>query len=197
MLNLNELKNNLFIGDYGNELLNYNDSSYICDAISEIADNNTSIYYYDIKQFMMDNFDAVEDAINEFGWDGCGSDLYKAGQIAEYITIERDLYNNLDDIIKYLAYDYLINIGFDTLDDNIIDNIDNELLTIDNNNYIGDIYDTVNTVLEENNIKIGDGIAGLEAKERDIVLSHLFFHVSPRSKHPLTPHTVHFIHNAV
>ena len=156
MLNLNELKNNLFIGDYGNELLNYNDSSYICDAISEIADNNTSIYYYDIKQFMMDNFDAVEDAINEFGWDGCGSDLYKAGQIAEYITIERDLYNNLDDIIKYLAYDYLINIGFDTLDDNIIDNIDNELLTIDNNNYIGDIYDTVNTVLEENNIKIGD-----------------------------------------
>ena len=156
MLNLNELKTNLFTGDYGTELLNYNNTSYICDAISEIADSNTSIYYYDIKQFMMDNFDAVEDAINEFGWDGCGSDLYKAGQMAEYITIERDLYNNLDDIIKYLAYDYLINIGFDTLDDNIIDNINDELLTIDNNNYIGDIYDTVNAVLEENNIKIGD-----------------------------------------
>ena len=47
------------------------------------------------------------------------------------------------------------------------------------------------------NIKIGDGIAGLEAKERDVVLSHLLFHVAPRGKHPLAPYAVHLIHDTV
>ncbi len=156
MLNVKELMNNLFVGDYGWEIVEHNETDYICDAITEIADNNTSIYYSDIKEFIVNNFDAVEDAINEFGWDGCGSDLYKAGQMAEFITIERDLYNNLEDIIKYAAYAYLINNGFENLDENIIDAVNDALENIDNNDYISDIYDAVNAVLEENNINIVD-----------------------------------------
>lgn len=85
----------------------YIDSSYICDAISSFADNNTSIYYDDIKNFICNNIDAITDAIDEFGWDGCGSNLYKAGQMAEFMTIERDIYNELEDVIKYIALDFI------------------------------------------------------------------------------------------
>ena len=70
-------------------------SQYICDAISEFADNNTSIYYSDIEGFMSNNIDKVNDTISEFGWDGCGSDLHRAGQLAEFCSIEQEIYNNL------------------------------------------------------------------------------------------------------
>ena len=40
---LDEIKN-LNIGDYGDRLENYDGSDYVCDAISEIADENTDTY---------------------------------------------------------------------------------------------------------------------------------------------------------
>lgn len=80
---------------------------YICDRVTEFSDNNTSIYYFDIKQFIINNLDAVEDAINELGWDGCGGDLYKAGQMGEFLTIEREIYDNLEDVIKFITLDFI------------------------------------------------------------------------------------------
>jgi hypothetical protein len=58
-------------------------------------------------EFIKDNPDAVNDAINEFGWDGCGRDIYKAGQLAEFTSIQQELYDELEDIIKYLALDFI------------------------------------------------------------------------------------------
>ena len=81
-----------FLNDYADA-----DSMYLCDAISEFADGRTSIYYSDIKNFISENVDAVNDAIDEFGWDGCGKDLMKAGQMAEFLTIERKIYDDLSD----------------------------------------------------------------------------------------------------
>lgn len=70
---------------------------YLCDAISEFADGHTSIYYSDIKNFIAENVEAVNDAVAEFGWEGCGSDLMKAGQMAEFLTIENKIYDDLRD----------------------------------------------------------------------------------------------------
>lgn len=80
-------------------LIDYEDADtmYLCDAISEFADGKTSIYNEDILNFIKQNVEAVNDAIAEFGWDGCGSDLMKAGQMAEYLTIERKIYEDLGD----------------------------------------------------------------------------------------------------
>lgn len=82
-------------------------SGYICDLISEFAYNNTSIYYSSIMEYIRNNPDDVNDAIDEFGWDGCGRDIYKAGQMAEYMAIEREIYNELEDVIKWLALDFI------------------------------------------------------------------------------------------
>lgn len=82
-------------------------TSYFCDAFSECADDYTSIYYYDIMEFIKENPDEVNAAIDEFGWDGCGRDIYKAGQAAEYNTIQRELYNYFDEIKAKLTCDML------------------------------------------------------------------------------------------
>ena len=97
-----EVRNRLDLGEYGWDITDY-DNGYIYDIFSEIADGNTSIYYGDISKYIADHVDEVNDAIAEFGWEGCGSDLYKAGQMAEYTSIERDLEEHIDDIIVYAA----------------------------------------------------------------------------------------------
>ena len=145
----NEHHNNLsdyardFLGDYAD----IESSSYICDAISNFADNNTSIYYFDIKNFIANHIDEVTDAIEEFGWDGCGSDLYKAGQMAEYLTIERDIYNNLEDIVICAACKYLIDNDI-SLRDEQLEQLQEELSDIDNNNRFNDILDIINNIAD-------------------------------------------------
>ena len=106
-----ELRDKLDLGSYGEDITSYS-RGYICDIFSEIADSATSIYYSDIIAYIGNHVEEVNDAINEFGWEGCGSDLYKAGQMAEYTSIERDLEEHIDDIIVYAAL-------VDKFDDNI------------------------------------------------------------------------------
>ena len=103
-----ELESGLNLGDYGEYLNDYRDSSsYICDAITEIADNNTSIYHSDIMAFLSRNPEAVEDAIDEFGWDGCGGTLERASQMGEFLTIERDLYDHMADAVMLAAVHFI------------------------------------------------------------------------------------------
>lgn len=93
---------------YAADLNDYRDSStYIRVAVAEIADNRTSIYRSDIISFVTSNVEAVNDAIQEFGWEGCGSDLYKAGQTAEYQVIKQEIYENLVEGLLVCAYDFL------------------------------------------------------------------------------------------
>lgn len=91
---------------------------------------------------------AVDDAIKELGWDGCGGELYKAGQAAEFLTIERELYDNLEDIIKDIAIDYLININAQITTEQM-EAIFDALGNIDNNNILDDIADAINDIINE------------------------------------------------
>lgn len=139
-----------FINEYG-----ATDSGYICDLITAFADSNTSIYSDDIKTFIVNNFDAVTNAINEFGWDGCGKDIYKAGQMAEFLTIERAVYNELADIVKHLAIEYITNIASDleVADSEqlseLLSELECNLEAVDNNDYIDIIADYCNEFIEK------------------------------------------------
>jgi hypothetical protein len=132
-------------------------SQYICDAISDFADRNTSVYYSSIKEFICNNFDKVEEAINEFGWDGCGGDLYKAGQMAEFMSIEQEIYNELEDVIKYITLDFIDSTDeandeaekiWQTLTEerknDLLDGFICDLEMIDNNSRFDDIADLYN-----------------------------------------------------
>lgn len=95
---------------------NLTDNIYLCDAISEFADSNVSIYYYDIFEFAKNNFDDVNDAIDEFGFatDSNGRpDIIRTIQQGEYLANERMLYDDIEKIKELLVVNYLL----DNLDD--------------------------------------------------------------------------------
>lgn len=92
--------------EYAEYICDYGSSEYICDVFTYIADANTSIYWSDIIDFISKNVEMVSDTINEFGWEGCGSDLYKAGQMAEFRGIETELNENIVDVLKVYAFNY-------------------------------------------------------------------------------------------
>lgn len=96
-------------------ICDYSETSYISDIFAEWADGETSIYYHDIIKYISEHVEAVNDAIKEFGWDGCDSDLYKAGQMAEYLEVNNWLWEHETEAYKVYAlnwfrFEYGVNI---------------------------------------------------------------------------------------
>lgn len=109
LLKIEDLKNELNLGDYGEEIAQYN-NGYIGDIITEIADNNVDIYNNDLMEWAKGNTSYIEDAMREFGTpeDGNGQpDFMRIIMQGQYYMYEQDLYNNIEDILKYWAYSYI------------------------------------------------------------------------------------------
>lgn len=75
-----------------------NSSSYICDAISEQADSNIDIYYSDLFEWAKHHFGEIEEANEELG---APNDMIKQIQQAQFLYNERQLYDELEEIILY------------------------------------------------------------------------------------------------
>lgn len=108
-LKIEELKKDLFIGDLGEYFRDYN-NGYICDIITEIADNKVPIYYNDIWEEAKNNQEYIEEALQEFGTptDENGKvDLMRIFQQGLYYKNEQEIYNNLEDTLKFFMYDYI------------------------------------------------------------------------------------------
>ena len=135
VLSVEELKEAIDLSsDYSRNLCDYSGHYYLCDAITEIADNNTSIYYSDIIKYISNNVEKVNDAIEEMGWDGCGSDLYKAGQMAEFLDIERQIYDELDNAMLNYCYNYILyDLKINEITPEQKDEIENLCKNVDNN----------------------------------------------------------------
>lgn len=110
-----ELIEELDLGDYGEEFtdssmysISNNETDYLRDLISEFADRKADIYTSDILEYLVNNYENVNDTINEFGWDGVGRDIIKAAQYAQVREVENDLFEHEADIAKKLAYDYIL-----------------------------------------------------------------------------------------
>ena len=124
----------------------YGSTSYICDTFAEIADNNTSIYYSDIIRYISEHVEEVNDAIEEFGWDGVGGDLYKAGQAAEYTSIQNELYSASAEIIAAYAADYIRHTyGAEEITVEMWNEIAAELGTVDTS----DRWDTIRDIVDD------------------------------------------------
>lgn len=104
-----DLLDELDTGNHGDRLTDYRDSStYICDAIAEIADADTSIYYADILDFVRENPCSLSDVIAEGLYDPSHNyNFYEHAQAAEYMTIERDIYDHFADSLMMAAVDFI------------------------------------------------------------------------------------------
>lgn len=142
-------------------------SGYICDAISETADNYIPIYTSDIWENASKIRDSIEDAIAEgiAPVEGRDVDLEKIFQSGYYVYYERLIYENLDEI----AFNYIADkvneavselstetqqaIDFDT----VSDDIEGETTNFDNNNTFDDLEDIAQTIIT--NINEGQYVA--------------------------------------
>lgn len=108
-LKIEELKKDLYLGDYGEYFRDYN-NGYICDIISEIADNQVPIYYSDIWEEAKENQEYIEEGLLQFGTptDSRGqADLMRIFQQGLYLKNEQNLYENLEESLKFFMYDYI------------------------------------------------------------------------------------------
>ena len=102
-IKIEDLKKDLFIGDLGEYFCDYY-NGYICDIVCEIADNKIDIYYSDLFEWAKHNYDIIEEA-NELL--GTPNDMIKQIQQGQAYYNERDLYDNLKDIVLFRLYDYI------------------------------------------------------------------------------------------
>lgn len=105
LVSVSDLADDLNTGDHGDVLCDYRDSdTCISDAIWEAADQRTSIYYSDILAFISEHPEALAEVIEEGLYDPSHEyDLFKHGQAAEFMMIERDLWNHLPDNLMRAA----------------------------------------------------------------------------------------------
>lgn len=144
-MKIEELKKDLYLGDYGEEITNYS-SGYICDILTEIADNNVNLYNYDLLQWVandLHNIAYCDEAKNELGAD----DLIKMIQGGQYLKYSSDLYKNLEDIMKYYVFDYIENVlELEEITEEQLNDLEFEIDFTDNNEKLENIDDKINNV---------------------------------------------------
>lgn len=143
-LKIKDLMDGLYTGDFGDRFCDYN-NGYICDIITEIADNNIDIYYSDLFDWAKGNTTYIDEATAEFGRPDTFIQEIQQGQ---YYAYEQDLYENLEDSLKLFMYNYILY----TLDiEEITEEQDDELLDYDfsdNNDQLENIIEHINEVLK-------------------------------------------------
>ena len=140
-----------FINDISGDFISRysaTDSAYICDAIADIADDNVDIYYSDRAAWFAENWEKVDDAIAELGSSG---EIMQDIAAAQFIENEQNIAEDLTDIIKYLAIDYLIDLEIYELSENELENLENELENLDSNNRLYNITDILHDTLNLEN----------------------------------------------
>jgi hypothetical protein len=147
-----DLLDNLDTGDHGDRLNDYrDDDSYICDIISEIADADTSIYYADILEFIRKNPESLSDVIAEGLYNpGKNYDLYQHAQAAEFMTIERDIYDHLADSIMAAAVNFIrYDLKRETIPAELAELLREWCDDADNNDRMNEIPDRIREYFEE------------------------------------------------
>lgn len=145
LLKVEDLRKDLFVGDFGDCICEY-DKGYICDIITEIADAHVDIYTHDLLEWAKDNYSYIDEASQEFGR---ASDFLAEIRQGQFYCFERDLYNNLEDILKLFTYVYIQNV----LDiDEITEEQDGELFDydyMDSSNELEYIIEHIEKVFEK------------------------------------------------
>ena len=111
-LKVSELKNGCRFENLTEYFCDY-DHGYICDIITEIADNHVEIYTSDLLEWAKDNYGYIEEAIDEFGTptDSNGNaDFIRMIQQGQFYSNERELYDGLSNGLCLWVYNYIENV---------------------------------------------------------------------------------------
>ena len=76
------------------------------DTISELADSKVDIYYYELRKWSVDNYNYIEDAIQEFGVDTKNPDFHKMIQSGQYLAYSNEFYTLASEFKDYIEDNY-------------------------------------------------------------------------------------------
>lgn len=136
--------------DCANELFDYSEGAYISDCFGEIADSHVDIYNYNLVSWLqesVDNIYMLEEVAQEGLIDFKNYDFYRHIQTAQYENYLHSYYADEENIIKFVALKYLLK-STESIGSDLLDNIYYELNGVDNNDYVGDIFESVNNCLD-------------------------------------------------
>ena len=128
-INVKEIKvlmYELCLNDMEEQILEFSDG-YIEDVLSEIAGNNVSIYTSDLLDYLSNNIDDVNDNISDIGFSGS---ILSHISDAWYNNNIEELYENINDIVKYFVLDniidYMIEYNIKNISEEDLDNMIDE-----------------------------------------------------------------------
>lgn len=133
--------------ELGDRLCDYNDG-YICDIITEIADNDVDIYYNDLFEWCKHNYKYVEEAIAQGLCDFSSPDIPKMIQAGQYEYNTQILYDELDEAIlnwclNYIKYD----LELEEITKEQYEEIENKCTNVDSNDRIEEYSTFINELL--------------------------------------------------
>ena len=157
--NIKELYDEIKL-ELGDRLQEYDGYQYICDAITEIADSNVDIYYYNLFEWVKHNWEYVDIACSEFGMPSSNDSniIIKLIQQAQFYRNEEIIYSELDESMLAYCYNYILNnFDFETITEEQKEEIENKCTNVDNNDtleefeeFIQELFTTEEEEEEEN-----------------------------------------------
>ena len=82
--------------------LNDEDGNYIGDTITELSDSKIDCYYHSLREWAVDNYNYIEDAISEYGVDTDNPDFHKMIQQGQFYAFNIEFYNLISDFKDYI-----------------------------------------------------------------------------------------------
>lgn len=133
-------------------LCDYSETQYLCDILHEIADNNVSIYNYDLLEWSKNNYSYIEDAICEFGFPNDSNnkpDFIRAIQQGQYYYNYEEITSNLDDMMNLYILDMLKDNDILEITEEEKEKIDDLISTWKDNDILGNINDIIEVLKDE------------------------------------------------
>ena len=116
----------LCLNDMEEQILEFS-NGYIDDVLSEIAGNNVSVYTNDLLDYLSNNINEVNDNISNMGFSG---DILNHISDVWYNNNIEELYENINDIVKYFVLDniidYMIEYNIKNISEEDLDNMIDE-----------------------------------------------------------------------
>lgn len=126
--------------------VDYNETDYICDVITEIADCNVDIHNLDLLEWAKGNYHYIDYAMQEYGKPDDFLQYIRQGQYYAYST---EINENINDFMLIYAYNYLLNTkNIDTITEDQQEEIEERIPLIDNDSRLSQIVFCVDEAIE-------------------------------------------------
>lgn len=138
-----DLLTELNIGGYGYKITGYTDG-YIDEVFSEIADSCSDVYFDDLWSWARSNLEEIDATIKQNAEEY--SDMMELILLAQHKYIVVKLWEHIDDILLFLAYNYIYkSLHIKTITEEELDKIKECCVGAEN---ISDILDSIDDILD-------------------------------------------------